>query len=90
VSVTVKLRKPIEVGSQTITELTFRELSGKDLRKLPPGNEMDKLLALAARLSGQNDVVIDRLTGDDLGEVIEVVNSFTPGGRTTGDEPSES
>jgi hypothetical protein len=86
----VKLRNPIQVGSQTITELEFRPLCAKDLRKLPADSGLDMALALAARLSGHNDVVIDKLTGDDLTEVVGLVADFMPGGRTTGDERSQS
>lgn len=89
---TVKLRTRIELGSQTFTELTFRPLTAKDLRHLPiiAGLEMDALLALAGRLSGQSEPVIDLLSGEDLEEVIEIVKGFMPGGRRTGATPSPS
>jgi Phage tail assembly chaperone proteins, E, or 41 or 14 len=88
--VTVKLRTPIEFGSQRIEELAFRPLTGKDLRKLPEGSSMDVTLVLAGRLSGQPDPVIDKLTGDDLWEVMTVVSGFMPGGPPTGSAPSAS
>lgn len=90
--VTIKLRTPIQFGSTTIAELTVRPPTGKDLRRLQTqtGYEMDTVLALAGRLSGQPDGVIDRLSGDDLAEVIEVVSGFMPNSRATGrtDSPS--
>lgn len=91
--VTVKLRAPIQLGrEQLIEELTFRAPTGKDFRRLPtvPGYEMDTILALAARLSGQTDLVIDKLSGEDLEEVVALVAGFMPGSRPTGRSPSPS
>lgn len=89
--VTVKLRNPIQVGTgEPIVELVVRPLTGKDMRKLPQGSEVDISLALAGRLSGQPDHVIDRLEGDDLIEVLEVVGGFTQRSPKTGNAPSET
>jgi hypothetical protein len=90
--VTVKLRKPIQFGSQVIEELTFRPVTAKDLRRLPvlDGFSMDTVLVLAGRLSGQADPVIDKLTGSDLEEVIDLVSGFMPRSRKGGNEPSDS
>jgi hypothetical protein len=90
--VTVKLRKPIQFGSQVIEELTFRPVTAKDLRRLPvlDGFSMDTVLVLAGRLSGQPDPVIDKLTGADLAEVIDLVTGFMPASRPAGNEPSQS
>jgi hypothetical protein len=90
--VTLKLRKPITLGSQTITELTFRPIKGKDLRRLkePAERAMAMTLELAGLLSGQTTQVIDEIEGEDLQEVLRVVSGFfgaTPG---TGTEPSQS
>jgi hydroxylamine reductase (hybrid-cluster protein) len=84
--VTVKLREPLEFGKEIIVELTFRPPTAKDLRKLQirTGFELDYVLRLAGTLSGQPDVVIDKLAGEDLEEVVAVVSGFTPGsGRST-------
>lgn len=83
---TVVLRHPIEIGSQRIESLTFRPPTGKDFRQLPEG-DMDVTLALAGRLSGQTDAVIDRLQAEDLWEVLAVVGGFGPGGRAIGNVP---
>lgn len=88
--VTVKLRHPIQFGKELIEELTFRPVTGKDLRRLPQGGEMDVTLALAGRLSGQPDPVIDKLTGDDLRDVLRTVNDFFSGGPPTGSTSSPS
>ena len=88
---TVKLRTPIDFGSQRIEELTFRTPAGKDFRRLPPdGSSMDVTLILAGRLSGQPDAVIDKLSGDDLWEVMTIVGGFMPGGPATGSTSSQS
>lgn len=90
--VTVKLKAPIQFGSQVIEELVFRVPTGKDFRRLPIINslELDTVFVLAGRLSGQPDAVIDKLTGDDLEEVIALVSGFMPGSRLTGGTPSPS
>lgn len=89
---TLKLKAPIEFGSQRIDELTFQPLSGKMLRglRVVAGLEIDAMLTLAGRLTGQPDPVIDKLTGDDLEEVIAIASDFMPGTRRTGPTLSES
>jgi hypothetical protein len=75
---TVALRTPIQWGAATIVELRFRPPKAKDLRRLPmiEGFELDTILILAGRLSGSVEQVIDKLEGDDLKEVIDVVGGF--------------
>lgn len=88
---TVKLRSPIQFGKdQLIEELTFRPPTAKDFRRLAivSGYEMDTVLTLAGRLSGQPDAVIDKLTGGDLEEVIAIASGFMPGSQSTGKTPS--
>lgn len=86
---TVKLRTPIVLGKETVTELTFRPPTGKDFRKLrmEKGLELDAVLVFAGRLAGQPDIVIDKLEGEDLAEVIGIANVFMaaglPGGSST-------
>lgn len=82
---TVKLRTPIQLGSRVVEELTFRPPTGKDFRQLPvvAGFPMDTVLALAGRLTGQPDPVIDKLTGDDLAEVVAIASDFMPGSPPT-------
>jgi hypothetical protein len=87
--VTLALKHHIVVGTQTITELTFRPPRAKDLRGLKMNRDyaMDFILEFAGRISGQTRQVIDELTGEDLEEAIEIVNIFTPGSQRTGSEP---
>lgn len=86
----VKLRYPIEFGSERVEELAFRRPVAKDVRgqKLNDGS-MDMILAMAGRLSGQPDHVIDRLDWADLMEVAAVVGGFLGAGQATGSDDSE-
>lgn len=72
--VTIKLRKPVDIGSETITEVTVRPATAKDFRGLP---EKDRALKLAGRLTGQSDAFIDKLEFRDLKEVMAQVQDFS-------------
>jgi len=90
--VTIKLRKPITFGSRTIEQLTIRPVKGKDLRRMKDSDSaLQSSLNMAGILSGEVSEVIDELAGEDLAEVLEVVNRFfesiTP---RTGVKPSGS
>ena len=82
----VKLKEPIEFGSQTITELAFRRPKAKDFRQFPGTPNMGDILDLAGRLCGQPKAVIDELDVVDMTEVARVVEGFIPAGRGTGTE----
>lgn len=85
--VVVKLRKPIESGNSTITQLTFRPMKAKDLRRVKSSDSgMESTLKMAGWLSGQVDVVIDELEGADLAEVLAIVNSFFLAIQETGEK----
>ena len=90
--VTIKLRKSIEAGSETITEFTLRPIAGKDMRfrvteeKRPGMGAMWRL----GRLSGHRQDVTDKLSGSDLKAVLKVVNDFLADSQETGDEPSDT
>lgn len=88
---TVTLKHPITHGSQTITELVFRPLKAKDLRRLqsPHTKPMAMTLELAGYLSGQTIQVIDELQGEDVQEVIALVGGFIGGSQATGDASLE-
>ena len=89
--VKVKLKDPIPWGKgNLIEEIEIRPPSAKDFRKLPmiDGLEMDTTLLLAERLSGLPAEAIDKLTGDDLAEVVAVVTGFMPRFRATGSASS--
>jgi hypothetical protein len=71
------LKKPIQVGSETITELRFRAVKAKDLRQLPTENRtMGDMLNIVGKLCGQPPNVIDELGDEDLQEVSSFVGGF--------------
>lgn len=87
---TLKLKEPIQFGSETITELRFRAPKAKDLRPLPaegPKTQGDSI-DLAGRLCGQPSVVMDELGLEDLAEVSSIIEAFMPSGPATGGTPS--
>ena len=87
--VTVKLRHPIEFGSERIEKLKLRPIKGKDMRRLksPADRPMAMIIELAGYLSGQPTQVIDDLEGEDLQDVIRVVSGFFGDGLATGVGP---
>lgn len=88
------LKRPIRVGETgaPITELVFREeVVAGDLRGIKQKNLADPLiddiLTIAGRLTAQPDAVMNRLSPDDLGEVLQLVNGFFAPGPETGTGP---
>jgi hypothetical protein len=76
--VIVKLRTPVEFGSDLVTSLEFRrgklgDLRGVGIDRVPP---LDQLLLVASRLCGQPIKVIESLEDDDGAEVIELALDF--------------
>lgn len=90
--VTVKLKTPVEFGSQTVAELTFRRGKFVDLKGVNagPAASTEEIILVASRLSGQPVGVIERLDEDDVGEVFLVVMGFFARCLTTGKSPSAS
>lgn len=75
--VVLKLRKPIKFGTRTVEQLTIRPPKGKDMRKIKASDgEIVTALKMASYLSGELEEVIDELEGEDLGEVMDIVNRF--------------
>lgn len=82
----VKLREPIQFGSELVSELRFRRPKAKDFRRIKSdGHDFDMILTLAGRLCGQPSQVIDELGLEDMQEVIELVGGFMPSGLATGE-----
>lgn len=89
--VTIKLKKPIVFGEDTIEELEVREPDAGDLRGLKihiggDGLELntDDILTLASRCCAQPVVVINKLSLADMGEVTKAVINFIAPGLLTG------
>lgn len=82
------LKKPVRFGEDTISVLEFREPEGADWRGLVMRTDgvidMDTMMTLASRLSGQPPSVIDRLKGRDFSDTLAIVGGFIGGGQGTG------
>jgi hypothetical protein len=72
----IKLKEPIQFGSETIGVLEFQDMKAKHLRKISAKPSMDDLLNLAGVLCGQPPSVIDELGMEDTQAVMELVGGF--------------
>jgi Phage tail assembly chaperone proteins, E, or 41 or 14 len=88
------LAKPVAVGSETVTELNFREavvagdLRGIKMRSLADMT-VDDVLKIGGRLCAQPDPVMNALCMDDVAELFKLVNDFLSGGQKTGTGSSQ-
>lgn len=69
------LSKPVECPLKgTITELTFREPTGKDMRAMPvSGIEFGHFMKIAARLANVTDEVFDKMDPRDVTKAVGLV-----------------
>lgn len=83
---TVTYRGPKGDRTETIDRLTFRRVTGADMRALGRfGNDQIAAgIALFCRLSGIPDAVYDKLDGEDVTAAAEIVAGFTGPRRRTG------
>lgn len=90
--VTIRLKRPIEFGSERVEELSFRKGRAGDLRGIKLGLEIqaDTLITIAARLCGRTTAVIERLDEADCGEVFALALGFIGRCLGTGPTPSPS
>lgn len=86
---TLKLKSPIQWGSETITELVISKPKAKNIRGLPQEPKTGDLLDLAASLCAQPPRMIDELDIEDVTALMEIIGSFLSPGRQTGGNPSE-
>lgn len=71
------LKRPITVGTETVTELRFRAPKAKDMRSFPlEGRTIGHVLDIVGKLCGQPTVVIDELSAEDLEEVSSIAGVF--------------
>lgn len=82
----LKLKEPIEFGSETITELVIRKPKAKDFRRMPAELKMGDMLDLLGTLCGQPKAVIDELCVEDMNAANEIVAGFMGRGPETGNE----
>jgi hypothetical protein len=88
---THKLKYPVEWGKQSKTivdEIVFsRRLKVSDLKGLPASNlEVNDMIRLIARCTGNVTALIEELDAEDYIEVVQVVQYFLNGGQTSGEE----
>ena len=85
------LKKPVKAGNDDVRELTFREeIVAGDMRDIPIGEEgmtVGHLLKIAGRLCGYPELVINKLSLEDTGEVLKIVGGFMNAGPETGPTP---
>lgn len=79
----VKLRRPVTIGDETISEVTVRRPKVKDLRAMerarePGGSEMDQGVAMAAALCDISIAVVDEMDAVDFASISEVITGFLP------------
>lgn len=80
----IKLKNPVQHGSETITELELREPKAKDMRGMPLQLDWDAMLTLASRCAAQPPSVIGELSFVDLTAVAEALGDFLGSGLPTG------
>lgn len=80
----LKLKEPVTYGSEIISELKIRKPKAKDIRKLPQNPSTGDILDLAGRLCGHPPSVIDELSIEDVGDLLEIVGNFMQPGQKTG------
>lgn len=77
------LTKPIQFGTETITEFEFHEATAKDFRDLPLEPKIGDFLDVGAKLCGQTPAVMNMLCPVDMAEMLNIVGkSWTPGPKT--------
>lgn len=81
---TLKLKAPIQNGSELITELTIQTPKAKHIRNLPGAPKTGDLLDLAGALCGHPPSVINELSIEDTMALLEVVGNFMDVGPKTG------
>lgn len=86
--VTLVLAHPIKFGEETITELRFREVTGKDMRSIKGGADAGAaiIMHLAGKCAGVPTQVIDQLRGADLRDVMTLIGGFMSGSLDAGNK----
>lgn len=76
----LKLSKPVECPMKgTITELRFRELTGRDLRSMPVNStdmNLDAFMKMAAKAADVTDAVFDKMAPKDVMAAVGIISPF--------------
>lgn len=83
-SKTLKLKEPVQFGSDTISELILKKPKAKHFRNLPSQPDVGDILDLASKLCDQPPSLIDELGVEDMAALLEVVHDFFPSSLGTG------
>lgn len=86
-AIVYKLKTPVELGSETITEIRVGKIKGKHMRSLPADPKsytMGTMMDLASKVVGESSAVLDEMDSEDLMEVIGLVGEALGAGPTTG------
>lgn len=86
---TYTLLKPVKFGSETVTEIRYKEPTGKHVRKVKIGPNANSLVMgdymdVFAAVADVPAPVIDLLSPADCVEIIGLVESFFTSGQATG------
>lgn len=87
-SFTYKLKTPIEMGSETITEIQIGQIKGKHMRALPADPKlfnMGVMMDLASKITAQPGAVLDEMDSEDLMEVLGIVGERLGAGQKIGE-----
>lgn len=92
-----RLKEPVEIHNKdgeiidTITELRFRKPRGAHFKAMDKvQGEVAKSFVLAAAMCGVPPSTMDRLSGEDVLDVLEIVDGFFGGRLKTGATSSET
>ena len=83
--VVLKLRTPVEMGSERITEITFQRPKGKHLKKIGTEVNGETVMTIASKISGHPPMLFDELDVFDWRKVGEVIGDFLDDGQKDGD-----
>lgn len=71
------LVEPVTIEGRTITELTFRRIKGKDLRRTAEiDSDFDKMAFLLAELSGNPPELVDEMDAADIEGAGKILEGF--------------
>lgn len=82
--VAYKLKVPIVLGTETISELKFKKPKLKHLRALDGVDGSMSIIAIfVEKLAGLNPIQVDELDPADFEGIAEIVKSFFPNAQVT-------
>ena len=77
--------------TETVSVLNFRVPVGRDFRALDKADgKIAMIMAFGAQIADVDELVLDKLDGDDWAAVLEIVTSFLPASLQTGETSSKT